>query len=74
MASVELFILIDEDGEFVISKDRDTLEEKWDEEIGDRPILSRTLCIKLEVALPKEVIVTATIPEGKTAVNMTVTG
>jgi hypothetical protein len=61
---VEMWVLIDEGGDYVACEDGDTIHERYDEVVGgDRDTLSmRRVKVTLTVPLPKPVELVGTIP------------
>jgi hypothetical protein len=49
MHSVQVFVMIDSAGDYVIAKDRDDLAEAWDNDIGGTPVGTRVLALSLAV-------------------------
>jgi hypothetical protein len=61
--TLTVFVLVDSGGDYVVSDDRDTLLERWDEKIGgDAPTPSRVIELTLAVVLPSEVKLAADVP------------
>lgn len=60
---VEVWILVDESGDYVVRKDGEELDEAYAEDIGCTNIALRRVCVKLTVPLPTPVVVTVTIPD-----------
>lgn len=65
MKEIEVFILIDEDGDFVAHADESALGQMYREEVGGDPALARRIIkLKLNVPLPKMIEVpTINVPE-----------
>jgi hypothetical protein len=60
---VEVFVLVDENGNYVVHKDEDELAEAYDNDISeDSHTGRRTIRIKLSVPLPEYVTMTGTVP------------
>lgn len=74
MATVTVWVLVDECGDYVVSTDKDTLKEKWDDEIGNELISSRVLKVALEVELPTVMEAAVVVPEKAGAMKVKVTG
>lgn len=71
---IEVAIMIDQDGDYVIHKDADELGDTWDNEIGgSTPRLTRVVVLKLTVPLPKALVAEAAIPDTDGPVSVTVT-
>ncbi len=65
MSKIEIWVLMDENGNAVTSTDADTLHEQYDEEFDadDRNILStRRIKVTLTVPLPKPIELVGTVP------------
>jgi len=65
MVQVEVWVLVDQDGDYVVGKDNESLAELYDDQVGgDRDTLSlRRVKITLNVPKPKPVELTATVAE-----------
>ena len=64
MTDLELFVLLDADGNYVTSHDRDNLMDEWDSVIGDTPVHpTRVFTIKLKVPMPVATNLAAVVPE-----------
>lgn len=72
MQAFEVFVMVDDNGDYVVTNDRDTLHEKWTEDIGDVPLVSRVLALTLNVELPVETALAADVPAGSAAATLTV--
>ena len=60
---IEIFILIDADGDYVTSKDKGDIDQLYLDEITDASGISkRFITVKLNVPLPAEIVVSASIP------------
>ena len=70
----EFFLMIDEDGDFVIAKDKDGLGEVYENEVtADNGLARRIVKLSLNVAPPKPLTVTGDVPEnasGKVALTI----
>ena len=62
MQEIELFVVVDSVGDFAIAKDRDGLQEAWDNDIGGDLCGSRVIRIVLNVEPQKTVELTADVP------------
>ena len=60
---VEVFVMVDQDGDAVASTDKDNLADLWADNIGDVPPGSRVVRIALKIPRPKVTTVAATLPE-----------
>lgn len=74
MATVTVWVLIDECGDYVVSTDKDTLREKWDDEIGNELISSRVLKVEMEVELPTVMEAAVTVPTTSGKLGVKVSG
>ncbi len=72
---IEVHVMIDGDGDYVVDKDPDNLGSRYEEEISSTPPnVSRVFSLKLIVPLPKPTVVQATIPDTDGPVTVTVSG
>lgn len=72
-AECEIFLYVDQDGDFVVAKDESELADKYNDDItGNIPSNVRIFAIKLVVPLPKVTAVSATIPDTDGTVTVTV--
>lgn len=63
MQEIEVFILMDADGNFITTHDADNIKDEWDTHIGNEPVHpTRLMRIKLNVPLPVEINLAATVP------------
>lgn len=69
---VEVFVLIDEAGDYVVAKDRDDLKDKYEEEIGGDLIGSRVITMTMNVELPTPIVATIDVPIVKGALKVAV--
>jgi len=52
---IEVYLMIDRDGDYVVARDRDELGDAWDSEIGgSAPAITRVYSLKLRVPTPRE--------------------
>lgn len=69
----EIFLYVDQDGDFVVAKDVDELPDKYSDEVTSSiPANVRVFSFKLVVPLPKVTEVKATIPDTDGEVTVTV--
>lgn len=70
-ATVEVWVLVDENGQYVASDDHDTLHERYDEIIGDdRDVTAlRRVKVTLTIPLPAVLEVSGTVDEPEPAVG-----
>lgn len=59
----EVHLMINEDGEYVVSNDVDDLGELYEDRIGGVPQNCRTYALTLSVPLPTSVAASAIIPD-----------
>ena len=70
---LEFFVMVDQDGDFVIDTDPDNLGSRYEDEISSTPPnASRVFSFKLTVPLPKPTEVTAVVPDTDGPVNITI--
>jgi hypothetical protein len=63
MHEIEVWVLVDEDGDFVVAKDAADLAERYDDEIGsDSAAARRVVKVTLKVDLPSHVELTGEAP------------
>lgn len=61
---VEVYVLIDSDGNYVASEDADALADRYDEVAGnDSATARRRIKVVLTVPLPVEAVLRGTVPE-----------
>ena len=70
MHEIELFVVIDAVGDFAIAKERDGLQEAWDNDIGGDLTESRVIRIVLNVEPQKMIELTANVPVPTSNVTM----
>jgi hypothetical protein len=61
-ATVELWVVVDENGDYAIGATQDEAHERYSEDIG-AACATRVLNVKLAVPHPKPVEITGTVPE-----------
>ena len=60
---VEMFLMIDENGDYVIATEEGNLGDAYDEDIdGGSDTARRIICVKLKVPLPQIVTLVASVP------------
>lgn len=69
---VEFSVLVDGDGEFVISKDECELANIYEADVGSMPNVSRVYTFKMILPLPKAVNVGGMVPDTDEPVTITV--
>lgn len=70
----EVFLIVNGEGEYVATHDREMLAERFDAHIGRVPENSRTIQLTVSVPLPQTVGATAIIPDdAKSGDDITVT-
>lgn len=63
MHEIEVFLMVDQDGDYVVTKDQSTLGEAYESEIsGTPPSVSRTYRLVLKVPVPIAIEVKGTLP------------
>ena len=76
-AALEIWAMVNEDGEYVASHDEDSLGDFYADSIGGTPRNCRTVKLTLYVSLPRGVEVSAELPDdadGETELALTVEG
>ena len=69
----EIFLYVDQDGDFVVAKDIDELADKYSDEVTSNvPANVQVFSIRLVVPLPKVTAAQATIPDTDDEVTVTV--
>lgn len=61
MHDVEVWLMVDDDGDYVVAVDESTLGERWADEIGGF-CGARVVKIALKVEVPTPTVVSATVP------------
>ncbi len=70
----EIFLYVDQDGDFVVAKDVDELADKYSDEItSEVPANVRIFALKLTVPLPTVTAVSAALPDTDGPVTVTIT-
>ena len=70
---VEVYMMIDGDGDFVFDTDPDNLGSRYEDEVSSTPPnISRVFHFKMTVPLPKATVIQATIPNTDDAVSVTI--
>lgn len=62
-ADLDIWLLVDQDGDFVLSKDEDDLGEQWSDQIGGTPLNSRTVKLTLTMTLPFTIEARGVLPD-----------
>jgi hypothetical protein len=70
--AIEIHVLVSEDGEFVVGKDRDELADLYASEHGTVPTVTKAFSILLSVPRPGVTIVRATVDKSEGPVRITV--
>jgi hypothetical protein len=61
---IEVWVLVDSDGNAVAHTDRDSIAELYDEQIGGESAMARRLVkLSLKIPVPAEVALTGTVPD-----------
>ena len=64
MKEFDCYLMIDENGDYVVCADESDLAEKYDEEISGAADLARRIVkVTLSVPLPRTTVLTATLPD-----------
>lgn len=53
MCEIEIWVLVDEDGDYVVVRDRDDIASRWEEEVGERDSGVQTRLMRLVVHVPR---------------------
>lgn len=70
---LEITIMVDGDGNYVVDRDPDNIGSRWEEDEGSTPNVCRVFTLKLTVPTPKAATLTAVIPDkGDEPVNITI--
>lgn len=72
MQDIKAWVMVDDQGNYVVGHGQAEMQEKWDEEYTDEGSPTRVVCVTLKVALPKVVRVEATIPEEASGASVVV--
>lgn len=59
--AIEVHILVDEDGNFVVDPDLDNLTAKYSEDFGDVPAVTRVYTLDLTVPRPSPELIQAAV-------------
>lgn len=63
-ATCEVWLIVDEDGDYACGRDRDSAEEQYRDEIGTEPgSCLRVIRLMVDVPVPKPTEVSCTLPE-----------
>jgi hypothetical protein len=64
MKEFDVYLMIDENGDYVVCADESDLAEKYDDEIGGGADLARRIVkVMLTIPVPKTLVLTATLPD-----------
>jgi hypothetical protein len=58
---VRVFILVGETGDFVVAKDRQDLHDLYSNEFGGLPPATRTVAIAMNIARPRDILVSGVV-------------
>ena len=61
MHELEVWLVCDESGDYVVAKDQDEAAELFENEVGGTQA-RRQVCVKLTVPAPKPVVMAGTVP------------
>lgn len=62
MQEIEVWVIVDEDGEYAVATEQDAAEEAYDESVGGSDC-RRAIKITLKVPLPKPIELRGEVPE-----------
>jgi hypothetical protein len=62
-ASLDVWLMVNEDGEYVATHDEDNLTELYDDCVGGAPANCRTVHLSLSVPLPRAIDASAELPD-----------
>lgn len=57
-SNFEVYIMVDENGDYVIAKEKDDLAGIYQDEIGESGLATRIVMVELEIPLPENQIFT----------------
>ncbi len=74
MNEIEIWVVVDENGDYAISKDRDDLHDAYESDInGNTDLARRVIRVRLNMPLPKPLEISGTVPsESEAGVVLTV--
>lgn len=74
MCEAEVWVMVDESGDYVIAKSREELKEKWEEEMGDfdGTVATRQIRAVIKVPLPQVIELEAEVAEEPTEAELKV--
>lgn len=73
MLDVEVWVMVDEDGNYAVHHDKDELEQRYEEEVGRTSgAATRVVRVALKVPCPRPVEVVANVAEESGAVAVSV--
>lgn len=72
MRDFEVWILVDETGDYAVGEDANTAAERYADNIGNGAGAMRSVKVTLRIPLPKPIEVTAEIPAESETCNVTV--
>lgn len=62
MCEIEIWVVVDEDGDYACDAERDDAETRFEESIGfSNEKATRRVCIKVKVPLPKAIEITGEV-------------
>ena len=67
---IEVWVMMDADGDYVTATDDEALAERWESDIGGVPVGSRVFKIVLKVEMPPFLELSATVPANQGKVEM----
>jgi hypothetical protein len=60
---VRIFVLVGETGDYVVAKDRQDLHDLYANEFGGLPPATRSIAIAMNIARPRDVLVSGIVEE-----------
>lgn len=64
-ASIDIWVLMDAQGDYGVGRDEDDVHNNYTDNVGDMPSGTRLIKVKLSVPLPSVVEMTGDVPEEK---------
>lgn len=69
---VRVYLLVAEDGHFVVAKDRQDLNDLFANEFGGVPPATRSIAVALNVTRPRDILVSGILEEPRVQVEIDV--
>lgn len=60
---IEVWVLMDTDGNYAVGKDQEDAETNFSEDIGDSSVPKRMVCFKAKMSPPAPLTVTCVVPD-----------